>query len=701
MPKQPVSKVHVIFKTHLDIGFTDYAAPVVARYMTSYIPAAIKLAREMREAGGDRFIWTTGSWLIHAYLRQAQGKARQAMAEAIQAGDIVWHGLPFTTHTELIDPSLFQYGLSLSLALDKEFGRETIAAKMTDVPGHTLGMVPWIAGVGIEFLHIGVNPACRPPDVPDVFRWQHPGGSELVVMYHKGSYGSTMLVPGMTEAIAFAHTGDNCGPQSADAIHHSFAQLRAQFPGAEVVASTLDDYARALLRIRESLPIVQQEIGDTWIHGGASDPGKIAAYRALSYTRARWLRENAILQHLDWFQQFSDRLLLIPEHTWGLDEKTHLGDYRNYSREDFAAARAADAVPESAIPPGAPYAKFRSQERPPRYSTFAASWAEQRDYLKQAVDVLPPHYTRQATAALKAVEPERFPRDGYLPVAKPGEMRAVNNFFIRFDPATGALVSLNDMQTDRQWADIRHPLGLFRYQTFSQDDYDRYLQQYCINMEHTWCSDWAVPDLSKPGMAATGAESRLWLPSLTGLYEYRDANDHYFLATLAMPEEAVTRYGAPAEVEIEYAFPALTPSVIVTAQWFGKAASRLPEALWCSFVFRGADPNAWWMEKMGSLLSPLDVVKYGNRRLHAVGEGVVYGDEWDHLVLESRDAPLVAPGDPGLLDFDQRQPNLKHGWHFCLYNNVWGSNFPMWSAEDGRARFSLHLAPAPGMAEAE
>ncbi len=690
-----VRKVHVIFKTHLDVGFTDYAENVVRNYMESYIPAAIKLAREMRQAGGDRFIWTTGSWLIHAYLRQAAPAEKRAMEEAIRAGDIAWHGLPFTTHTELLDPFLLQYGLRLSLDLDRYYGRETIAAKMTDVPGHTIGLVPFMDAAGLRFLHIGVNPACTAPDVPDVFRWRHPGGAEVVVMYHKGSYGSTMLVPGMDEAIAFAHTGDNCGPQSADAIRQSFAELRARYPGAEVVASTLDDYARALLRIADRLPVVEAEIGDTWIHGAASDPWKIAAYRALCRTRARWLLENPLLDHCDWFQAFSERLLFIPEHTWGLDEKTHLGDYRNYARADFAAAMAADAVPDDTVPAGQPWGKFRCQSHPPRYSTFAASWQEQRDYLHQAIEALHSDYRHQAQIAFDSATAARAPRDGYAPMPKWDEPRFPGHLYVRFDPATGALIAFEDGRTGRKWADIRHPLGLVRYQTFAQADYDRFVAQYSINMEHAWASDWAIPDFAKPGMAATGAESRLWTPTLTGLYERRDANDQYYLATLAMPDEAVTRYGAPAEVEVEYVFPAGVSAVSVTVQWFGKAASRLPEALWCSFTPRCPAPRAWLMEKLGAFVSPLDVVKHGNRRLHALDHGLVYTDESDQLTLATLDAPLVSAGNPALLDFDQKQPNLKHGWHFCLHNNVWGSNFPMWYGEDGVARFVLNVAALP------
>src|SRR5215470_8048479 len=102
MTAQTVEKVHLIFKTHLDVGFTDLAANVVASYFTSFIPGAIETAAALRRAGArERFVWTTGSWLIYEYLERAAPAERARLEQAIRAGDIVWHGLPFTTHSEL------------------------------------------------------------------------------------------------------------------------------------------------------------------------------------------------------------------------------------------------------------------------------------------------------------------------------------------------------------------------------------------------------------------------------------------------------------------------------------------------------------------------------------------------------------------------------------------------------------------------
>ncbi|MDR3707065.1 MAG: hypothetical protein P4L33_02100 [Capsulimonadaceae bacterium] len=62
----------MVFKTHLDLGFTDFAANIEARYFRPFIPSAIRLAKSIRLSGADdRFAWTTGSWLIYEYLEWA------------------------------------------------------------------------------------------------------------------------------------------------------------------------------------------------------------------------------------------------------------------------------------------------------------------------------------------------------------------------------------------------------------------------------------------------------------------------------------------------------------------------------------------------------------------------------------------------------------------------------------------------------
>src|SRR5665213_1405358 len=66
-----IKRVFLVFKCHLDVGFTDTQSNVMNTYFKKYYPQAIDLAAHSRQDSGDRYIWTTGSWLLYEYLEQA------------------------------------------------------------------------------------------------------------------------------------------------------------------------------------------------------------------------------------------------------------------------------------------------------------------------------------------------------------------------------------------------------------------------------------------------------------------------------------------------------------------------------------------------------------------------------------------------------------------------------------------------------
>jgi hypothetical protein len=670
MDKSPeeIRKVHLIFKTHLDVGFTDYAQAVIERYFNHFIPQALELARQMRQSGGrERFVWTTGSFLIYEYLEKAAAEDQRRMEEAILAGDIAWHGLPFTSYSELMDASLYRHGLSLSQRLDQRFGKQTIAAKMTDVPGHTRAIVPWLAEAGIQFLHIGVNAASCPPDVPPVCVWRDPAGAELVLMYHKSSYGESMIVPGLEEAVQFAFTNDNLGPQTPEAVRDIFKQAQRDYPQAEVVASNLDAYARALLQIKDSLPVFTQEIGDTWIHGVGTDPKKVAQFRTLQRLRRDWLKEGLVNASDANIFAFSQELLKVAEHTWGMDIKVHLGDFETYEKRAFQAKRGQD-----------------------HYRKVEASWAEQRAYIQHAAQTLgnTPNGI-EAQRELNDLEPQTPDQRGYLQVYDLDEPIDTTHFSLRFNEH-GALCGLQDRISGIRIASEEHTLGAFLYETFSQADYERYYEQYNPNKSQTWM--WALPDFTKPGIDSCRVYAREWAPALQGLWKRLDNQGDTILVEMHLPEEATHHYGCPRRLSAEYWLSKKEPVIYLTLQWFQKDASRLPEAIWLSFNPKTARPDGWQIEKLGQFISPLEVVRNGNRRLHAIDRGILYDDGQRRIAIESLDAPLVAPGQRGLLKFDQEQPELSSGMHFNLYNNIWGTNHPMWYEEDARFRFILNFS---------
>ena len=321
-----MKKVIVVSKTHLDLGFTDYAENIRRKYIDTFIPEAIDLAERVNTDGKKYFIWTTGSWIIKEALEDEKG--REKLKKALRDGNIVPHALPFTTHTELLDVDTLDFGLSIVDGLDEIRKRKTVAAKMTDVPGHTKGLVNLLAKHGIKLLHIGVNGASALVDVPPCFLWKN-GKSEVVVIY-SGAYGGAFESELTEEILYFDHTLDNHGAPSPEKVLAHFDDIQNQYPGYEITAGTIDDFANVIWEVRHKLPVFEGEMGDTWIHGAATDPYKSACLRTFINLKSKWLSDGSLSRQSDEYKNLTDALLCIAEHTCGMDSKTYFSDYGHY-----------------------------------------------------------------------------------------------------------------------------------------------------------------------------------------------------------------------------------------------------------------------------------------------------------------------------------------------------------------------------------
>jgi len=551
-------------------------------------------------------------------------------------------------------------GIGLSQALDRRFGRTTTGAKMTDVPGHTRGLIAPLAAQGVKFLDIGVNDASTPAEVPPLFLWKDAGGSALVVMYHHG-YGDVLRVPDSDLAIAMVVADDNAGPHTLEEIRKTYATLSDRFPSAEIVPTSLSEIANAVEPHRNSLPVLTNEIGDTWIHGVASDPLKVARYREVARLRRNWIAQNkfaigdatdvALLRHL----------LLEVEHTWGTDTKTWL-DFDHYIPRVLAAM--IDTK---------------------NYKVVQFSWQEKRQDLFAGIDTLPSALREQALRAVRNLDASP-PRPVHSSSTTRTEIET-SHFIVGIDPKSGAIHRLLNKKSKREWASSEHPLALFSYQTLSQQDYSHFLASYVVSDE-----DWAKKDFGKPNIERFGAESREWSCSATELHTEEGQQEHRLLAHLEVNDPEALRSGRasfPQKMYLEMLLPKAEPVIQLNFSWFQKPATRLPEALWLSFNPITSDPAGWTLEKSGQSVSPSDVVVSGNRHMHALSKGFSYKDKDGALSVETIDAPLVTLGTRSPLCFSNRQPDLSRGVHCNLFNNAWGTNYIMWSGEDMRFRFVL------------
>lgn len=619
---ESIEKVYVIFKTHLDVGFTDLSSVVADRYVEEFIPKAIEVGERLEADGlGERYVWTTGSWLVWKYLREASAPAVERLEKALKRGDIVWNAVPYTYESETMNRDMFEASLQIAKKLDKKYGRNTIAAKMTDVPGHTRGIIAPMAKAGIRFLHIGVNSACPVPGVPPFCRWRDSEGNEILLVY-QNDYGTEDVLPDGKTVLSVNFTGDNHGPHRYEDVKRIYAGLRERYPNAKIVPASFNEVAEDLLAMKDRLPVVTQEIGDTWIYGFGGAPVRMAKYRALSRLYSQWLAKGKLKGYEDQALDFVAELGLIAEHTQGVDVKTHVCRWEAYDMDVFRAYRSAGL--------------FRMAED---------SWRELDNYIGSAIAYLPEHLQKEAIAE----------------VAKCDD------------------IELQDTKKKVKPADWSQPLmkgmtvGALSYQMLDINDYNTFQDNYMRKPK----PGWGIADLGKPGLENSKAVSVALKAQTVGRTVSKDKEGVHTVSELQFPDvDSVPAGVYPERMQVNVWVANDQQRAEISCTLSHKPAVRLPEAYWLSFT--AEDITGLVAEKVGERIDLLDVVEKGNRQQHGIDRYVDLITPNGTFRIWSPDAFLVNVGEPRGLNYSTGYPDKKGGVHFCLFNNLWGTNFSMW-----------------------
>ena len=640
-PNSQVKKVHLIFKTHLDIGYTDLSSVVERQYIEGFIPKTLDLIDQLRtESATERYVWTTGSWLIAEYLRQASPAAVERLEKAIHRGDIVWNGVPYTVESEAMSKELFATCLKLSQQLDRRFGKMTLAAKMTDVPGHTRSIVTQLNDAGISLLHIGVNPASAVPDVPPLCRWRNTDGKEIVLMY-QGVYGEDMILPDGETVVSINFTNDNIGPHSLEQIKQIYADAKSKYPNATVAATSLNEVARDVQTMMNKIPVLTSEIGDTWIYGFGSSPLRFARYRALSRLYTQWVQTGKMDMNSPAAIDFAVRLGMIAEHTWGLCIEKHLKNWDKYNVDTFNAARKTQP--------------FQFVEQ---------SWAEVDDYIEKSVALLPASLQKEARKELENIDkPVMFntkSQDRYPQLNEHGVYH----------------LSIGEVEA---------MIGELSYRSFSANDYANYQNMYLRSQP-----EWALCDFGKPGLEKINAKSATVVPTIKNSKVTKSKNQTVVQCKLQFAgSQDVDPRVFPESTTIEYTIPAKGNQIEMKVTFINKPAVRLPEAYMLSFVPSGIQRIL--AEKMGFMVDVSDVVPGGNRQMHAIDNYIDMITEKGTVRITSLDVPFVVIGERNMLNYSTQLPDLNQGVHFCLFNNLWGTNFTMWWEGSITYRFTIEI----------
>ena len=378
-----ITKVHVVFTQHFDLGYTDFAWCVVSHYFWYIYPGTALTALEM-----PSYVYTTHSWLLYFFyncdelLVKVQpppgitfvcpsAEVKGLVTQAILSRQIVWHAFPFDGFNEMLGETMMNFAFNFAEWLEDKFFPNASGAsgrlhsmQQVDVPGLCRAQVQFLLNRNVTALYIGQNPcptfAGVVPELPNLFMWeplpQQPKtpSSEavdnlLLVFTHKYGYGGLALSDAVIDepsqtAFVVQCTLENHPPYTPQDVAAYLERVAAEFPSCDpknVIPSTYDAFAADVKRVgwpRKDLLRYKHDIGDSWVRALASDPVKTKTF--LKQRRAfedafEQVHEVAAIKFESKADLLNNVLFTMTgcEHNWGLPWQ---GDWQSavYSYEE-------------------------------------------------------------------------------------------------------------------------------------------------------------------------------------------------------------------------------------------------------------------------------------------------------------------------------------------------------------------------------
>lgn len=751
------TKIYVVFKTHFDIGYTELAKEVVERFSSSMLSDVISTCEGTQKLGKDKqYVWTMPAWPLVKALdpEYTDQKLLDKAKQLIRQGQIAWHVLPFTTHTEFCGLEEYIRGMCFSKQLSDEYQKWPISAKMTDVPGHTWILPSLLHKAGVKFLHLGCNPGCKSPDVPMLFFWEGPDGGRVLTFYNKGFYGSSLIPPKdwpFPVWLALMQTNDNIGPQGPEIIEQINEVIMEEMPESTVVVGTMDDFYNALIQYpMDEIPVIRGDLADTWIHGVGTYPREVGiirntrsiitdAEKVLSIgTLCKLIGDDDINKCKMSIHNAFENSILFGEHTWGLDVKTTMGHNRHYRKKDFIKNR-----------------------NTPLYQRMEASWEEQR----QRADLA----GREACSSARFVmdiltesvniEGERivvfnglgWKRDSWIDLENlnislrgrmiidedTGEILKTTLFngklaaFVKRIPALGyKTLILKDeagKETDDASINCDATRGLlentwFRIEAdpltgtirsiidkltgkqwvdsskpygFGQYQYDIYgiddVTEFIRSYTYRFY-DWLVNDLGR--LDYPHQEHLSFVPKEYSIKTVRDKGYGSLVMETVIKDQSYLDFGNASKLALTVTLYEDQPWIDFAYTLTGKEATSYIEAGHFVFPININKPEIH-INKLGSVLNPaIDIVKDSNNLLYCCENWVDVSDGESGLAFIPFDTPLFSVGKEGIYKFRGEYVKDEPVLIFNAFNNSWGTNFPQWI--EGDLTFKYRIIPHKG-----
>jgi len=722
-----VEEIVVVFKTHFDIGYTHLASDAINGYRTYMIDNALNSIAGMPK--DQQFVWTLPGWPLTQILWDGQDSARRLRVEdAIRSGRIAWHSFPYTVETDGLDIESLVRGFVFSDNLSRKFGKPlSRTVKMTDVPQHSWFLPTLLNHAGVKFLHIGTNNQCIPPNVPDLFFWEGPDGSRVLVNIGKQRYGSGLFPPKewpFKTWFAMKMTGDNEGPPSSASVIKMIKSVNDSLPGVKVKLGTIDDFYNSLSKEDLSkVPVIRGDMPDTWIHGIGSMPMETKLAQNIRPQLVAWeMLETMLVQHQlkqdnakEEMAEAYENSLMYGEHTWGSQTEGIPDNYWADTLKKAIADYKLHGKPANLVKPSLPF--------------FEESFNQHRRYIWKTRDLVESGISADMKMlaenvavngprlvvfnslpwkrdAVVTVNGESFiatdlPPSGYktFPLPAKSEMATSSTskseetilespfFKISINPAKGGITSLIDKRTNRELVEKNAVLGQYLFEQFSANEVFDYIGEYDQNPDWGSARKRGVyhgAPVTEQSMMNSGQQMGKPHMPLDVKYSANYAAN----GTLELERDAVSKTAVvsippsgknPDPVTLRIRLYDNMPYLDFEWEIKDKTPNRIPEGGWLCFPFNLKNPE-WKLGRIGATTDPAkDIIGDNNFHLFAMQSGVSVRENNGYGIgLCPLDAPLVSLGEPGLWKFSRSWMPRPARIYVNLFNNMWNTNFPLW-----------------------
>ena len=738
-PNTNIEEIIFVFKTHFDIGYTNLAERILQKYSISMMNETLNTLKESESMPEkNRFVWTLPGWPMKEILKRTSGETKSKIINAIQEQRFAIHAFPFTFETEASDPEVLTRSLVHSAKIAREFGLELPRdAKLTDVPGHSWLIPTILKNAGVDFLHIGCNPASQSPDLPLLFWWQGPDGSKLMTMYWEKYYGTDIIPPDgwpYKSWIAIIHTNDNVGAPPFKEVEKNLKEAHRLAPNAIIKIGRMSDFYDAIMKENPELPVINKDMPDTWVHGYMSMPVEVRIRKKIKANISGL--ENLATSLDSWGGQTNDieseiasiyeKCLLFDEHTFGI-AMSHGQSGKWYYGKEFLQQRANNTfamienswkekglrVHEAELLSNATYDRKLDElvssiningEKIVVYNPLP--WKRSgrvriphnSEWFKyQAIEDVESGNIIKIANKNNVIEflAENIPSYGYktyIP-AKSGFNKTVNslvikeeenileNKFIRiqFDKRSGQIISLVNKKNEKEYCNSENEYGLgeYLYEKFSKKNTEQYAGDY---IKAGW--SWANAELGRPNLTDEPYKNGTGLNPEIVFEEDDIAVSAYlhFSPKTDMPHKYIIKYSLYWD----------SPKLEITWSINGKPAEPWPEAGWICFPFNINKPE-FKLGRTGGISDPSkDYLKGSNHDYCFINSGLaILDDNNSGIGIFSPDVPAISLDRPGLWKYSEEFIPKKSNVFFNLYNNQWSTNFTGWIEGSWNAKFYL------------